>query len=249
MTGSEDIQRELFTNISTRYEKHFGDKYSSLYRDLFINGPLLKGIDLAGKKVCDLMCGSGNLTGALLDRGAIVTGLDISKEQIDLFKDKWPMCEAICASIFDSGIEDASFNCVVIVGGLHHLQPRVSEAVGEICRILKPGGYFCFCEPHKDSIPDHFRRVWYSLDKLIGRNEAAIDLRALKKKFGGRFLFLRETYAGGIAFLLIFNSMVFRLPMQLKNIIAPPLMNTEKVLAKFATRGLSCITISQWRKI
>lgn len=248
MTGSEDIQRELFANITRRYEKHFGDKYSSQYRDLFINVPLLKGIDLAGKKVLDVMCGSGALTRALLDRGAIVTGLDISKEQIGLFRGKWPMCEGICASIFDSGIADDSFDCAVIIGGLHHLHPRASEAVGRIYRLLKPGGHFCFCEPHKGSIPDHFRRIWYSLDKLIGKNEAAIDLRGLKREFGDRFSFLSETYAGGIAFLFVYNSMVFRLPTPLKNMIAAPLINTEKAMAGLSTRMLSCIAISQWRK-
>ena len=42
-----------------------------------------------------------------------------------------------------------SFDCVAVVGGLHHIHPNVKAAVREIHRVLKPGGHFCFMEPHK----------------------------------------------------------------------------------------------------
>src|SRR5260370_25589548 len=99
----------------------------------------------------EAMRGNGRMLSHHLSRGDIVTGLDISVAEIDSFKQRWPNCEAICGSIFDSGFASASFDCIAIVGGLHHLHPRLSEAVGEIHRILKPGGFFCFAEPYQGS--------------------------------------------------------------------------------------------------
>jgi SAM-dependent methyltransferase len=107
-----------------------------------------------------------------------------------------------CSSITASGFDSDSFDCVAIVGGLHHLHPHVGEAVGEIQRILKPGGSFCFAEPYRGSLPDLVRSFWYKHDNLFASNEASIDLQALKKKFATVFSFDREKYLGNVAYLL-----------------------------------------------
>lgn len=102
-TDIQKKQAEHFDNIASLYESHYLDKYSKLYRKKFINQPLLQGIDLTNKKVLELMCGSGSITKELIEQKASVTGLDISQEQINIFKQKWS-CEALCASIFSNGI-------------------------------------------------------------------------------------------------------------------------------------------------
>src|SRR6202011_5187702 len=104
----------------------------------------------------------------------------------------------VCASILRTGLESASFDAVFVTGGLHHVQPKVDEAVDEMYRLLKPGGYFCFVEPHTGSIADWFRRIWYRFDPIFERNERAVDVEALERANQGRFEFLRRDYVGGI---------------------------------------------------
>src|SRR5262249_52809558 len=152
---------------------------------------MFEGMNLSGMKVIEAMCGSGQTTQYLISRGAQVTGLDISDEAIKSFNRRWPDSDALQASILDSGLDGDSFDAVAIVGGLHHLHPNVNAAIGEIHRILRPGGHLCFVEPHKGSFPDLIRRRWYEYDPLFADNEEAIDLEAMKLKFASQFVFNR----------------------------------------------------------
>jgi SAM-dependent methyltransferase len=194
------------------------------------------------------MCGSGQTTEFLLSLGARVTGLDIAVEQIASFRTQWPQCNAVCASILDSGLDDESFDCVVVVGGLHHLPPRVEQAVDEIYRVLKPGGYFCFCEPHAGSFPDWVRRRWYRHDPLFEKNEEAIDLAALERQNRSRFEFVKKTYVGNIAYLLVLNSLIFRIPARIKPLYTPLLFPLESAIGALQSKRLSCVAVCQWRK-
>ena len=190
--GTEELQKVHYDRIGTEYESHYGDQCSRQYRERFINQPMFEGIELSGMSVLEAMCGNGQTTEYLLSKGAVVTGLDISPAEIDSFKQRWPSCEAICGSIFDSGFASASFDCVAIVDGLHHLHPRLGEAVSEIYRILKAGGSFCFAEPYRGSLPDLVRSFWYKHDSLFAINEASLDLTELKRDFSARFSFISE---------------------------------------------------------
>jgi SAM-dependent methyltransferase len=214
-----------------------------------MDAPMFDGLDLSGKQVLEAMCGSGQTTGYLLSRGALVTGLDVSAKQIDSFRRRWPECRAICASILESGLESASYDCVVVVGGLHHVQPHAQEAVQEIHRLLKPGGHFCFVEPHKDSFPDLVRKLWYKLDKsFFQENEESVDLETLTQSFSDRFIFKNESYQGNIAYLFVYSSMILRVPLKLKPFYAPTLITLERVLNKLQGRRTSCFAACQWQK-
>jgi len=248
LADSEEIQKAHYDKIALAYEAHYNDPCSQQYRDRFFHHPMFAGIKLAGLNVMEAMCGSGPTIQYLLSHGARVTGLDISAEAINSLLKQWPQCRAICASLLDSKLESNSFDSVVIVGGLHHLHPQVSAAVGEIHRILKAGGYLCFVEPHKGAAPDWIRRRWYRRDPLFASNEAAIDLEALKQEFSSGFEFKREIYRGNIAYLLVLNSMVFRLPLRLKPIYTPALLKLESLISPLQGKRLSCFVVCQWQK-
>jgi SAM-dependent methyltransferase len=245
---AERIQQLHYDRIAIEYEAHYGDACSQRYRDKFFHQPMFKGMDLSGLKVIEAMCGSGHTTQYLISKGARVIGLDISDETIKSFNKRWPESQGVCASILDSGLDSDSFDLVAIVGGLHHLHPNVNDAIEEIHRILKPGGYLCFAEPHKDSFPDLIRRWWYKRDPLFADNEEAIDLSEMKRKFASRFIFNRERYLGNAAYLLVLNSMVFRIPLKLKPFYTPPLLHLESIISPFQGRLLSCFVVCQWRK-
>ncbi len=248
-TDNETLQKAHFNRIADLYHLHTSDLYSTTYRSEFIVNPFLRGIDIKGRKVLDAMCGSGQVTYCLVPQGALVTGLDISSEVIEGYRRYWPSCEAICASIFDSGIATESFDVVVSLGGLHHIQPDVSQAIDEIYRILKPGGYFCFMEPHQGSLPDFFRKLWYKRDSLFEKNEEAIDLNLLEMKNKHRFEFLQTQFGGNIGYLFIYNSMTLRIPLGLKKFYGPGLLWMQKRLSPFFNSPKRAFfALAQWKK-
>ena len=246
--NKDRLQQEHYDEIQTDYEAHYDDLCSQAYRNRFIYEPMLDGLDLAGATVLEAMCGSGQVTQYLLSRGARVTGLDISKQQILSFRDRWPGCDATCASIYASGLETASFDCAVVVGGLHHTQPNVSDAILEIHRILKPGGSLCFAEPHRGSLPDLVRRFWYKHDRLFLENEESVDVEAVMGEFASRFDFRSTRYAGNLAYLFVLNSMVFRIPVRLKRFYTPALLALEAALRPIQGKPTACMVLARWVK-
>lgn len=219
-----------------------------MYRERFINTPMLGGVEIRGRRVLEAMCGSGSTTSYLLRNGADVTGIDISRKQLDLFAQRWPEASAVPASILSPGFAAESFDCVVIVGGLHHVQPHVQQAIDEVHRILSPGGYFCFAEPHRASLADLVRRCWYRLDPLFARGERSVDLDVLEVDNASRFEIVARHYLGNIAYLLVLNSLVFRTPAWLKRLYSPPLLGLEAAIGRIQGPRTSCFVVSRWRK-
>ncbi len=247
--STERLQADHYNRIAQDYSIHYGDKYSQEYRNQFINRHLFEGIDLKGKKVLEAMCGSGETTAYLLAHGAEVTGLDVSDSEIEKFKTRWPEADGVCSSIFETHFEDESWDCVVVVGGLHHLHPHLSDALREMHRILKKDGYLCFAEPHKGTIFDTIRQWWYRHDDLFAANEEAIDVVALKDEFKDRFQTKSEVYSGNVGYLFVLNSMVFRIPIGIKKLYSPLFLRLEAFFEKYQNPRFSCMAQAQWRKI
>lgn len=245
---AENLQKQHYGPLTSKYAAHYGDKWSQRYRLKFIDRPMLGDVDLCGMEVLDAMCGSGETTEYLLHRGAHVTGIDISKEAILAFQQRFPDCKSHCGSILSTGFPSDSFDCVVVVGGLHHLHPHCSLAIDEIHRVLKTGGLFCFYEPHSGSLPNLARQFWYRRDRLFAANEAAIDVRVLKQSFFREFEFLKEDHGGSVAYLLVLNSMAFRVPLWMKRFYSEGLMWVESAVKGMLGKRLSCTVICRWKK-
>jgi SAM-dependent methyltransferase len=246
---AETSQRQHYNRIGADYEAQYGDPDGLVYREKFLYEPLLDGLDLEGRNVLEALSGSGHATEYLLNKKrALVTGLDISDEAIASFKERWPTAEAFCASITDSGLAADSFDCIVVVMGLHHLHPHLLEALREIHRLLRKGGTFCFTEPHQDSGFNHFRRMWYRRDSLFADNEESLDIDALKTECADLFEYRVEKYVGSVAYLLVLNSMIFRVPLWLKRLYSPAIIGLEKLLSVFHSRTFSLAVICQWEK-
>jgi SAM-dependent methyltransferase len=242
------LQGAHYDRLIGLYEEHATDPSTQRYRRRFIDEPLLRGIELDGRKVLEAMCGSGHSTGLLLERGARVTGLDVSEQAIELFRAKWPQCDAVVESILAPTLPAGSFDVVVVVGGLHHVHPHVEDAVAQIGRLLRRDGFFCFSEPHAGSLVDLARRAWYARDAMFEANEAAIDVDALRRAGSRWFDVVDERYFGNVAHTLVLNSMVVRAPSWLKRVYAGPAMALEAALSPFLGRRLSCSVSCQWRK-
>jgi SAM-dependent methyltransferase len=246
---AEIAQREHYNRIAADYEAQYGDPDGLAYREKFLYQPLFAGLDLKGRQVLEALSGSGHATEYLLDqKNALVTGLDISDEAIASFEQRWPNCQSICAPLTVSGLADESFDCIVVVMGLHHLPPHLNEAIREVHRLLRKGGTFCFTEPHRESAFSRLRATWYRHDSLFAENEESIDVEGLKRDFSELFTFKSERHVGNVAYLLVLNSMVFRIPLWLKRLYSPAVVLLERMLSVFHSRSFSLAVVCQWEK-
>ena len=168
---------------------------------------------------------------------------------LDAYQRSLPNAQTVQASFLDTGLEAQSFDAVVIVGGLHHLQPRIADAFAEAHRIIKPNGYFLFVEPETGTLPDVVRKLWYKLDSgLFESNEAAIDLKAILLQQRDRFDLLKIYRSGGPAYFLTYNSLVLRIPLGLKNFIAPSLLKLDHLVDRILPRFLTSFAVVQLRR-
>lgn len=103
----------------------------------------------AGKSVLEYGCGTGIYSRKLALTGASITSIDISpdllKKAASLSTD-FTNIEYLEADAMHTGFENNSFDAVVGVSVLHHLE--FDLAFKEIFRVLKPGGVMAFSEPN-----------------------------------------------------------------------------------------------------
>jgi len=244
---SVEAQRIRYDKEAGVYEKHHGNELNQKYRDLFIREKILD-FDLKGKEVLDGMCASGIETGFLLSRGALVTGLDISGNNIALYKSKWS-CTSHVASIHQTGLPNETFDVVYIFGGLHHVIPLLNETMHEIHRILKPGGYFVFVEPNKDTFANKFRELWYKADSRFQADEQALSYPELANTYLGKlFVDDKTIYGGNIAYLLIAQSLILGIPEVIKLLMFRVLFFIEQTIG--ATNLLPKLFFAaRWKKL
>ena len=97
--------------------------------------------DVAGRRILDAGCGSGPLSAALRDRGAVVTGLDSSAGMLELARRR--LGDDADLHLADLGhplpFPDGAFDDVVASLVLHYLEDWTAP-LAELRRVLRPGG-------------------------------------------------------------------------------------------------------------
>ena len=97
--------------------------------------------DVAGRRILDAGCGSGPLSAALRDRGAVVSGFDVSARMVELARRR--LGDGADLRVADLGgplpYSDDTFDDVVASLVLHYLEDW-APALAEVRRVLKPGG-------------------------------------------------------------------------------------------------------------
>ena len=114
--------------------------------------------DLAGGRVLDAATGEGGFIGVLhkyLKSYTEIFGIDTSGRVIKIAqrKNENQKVQFVQMNAGQIGFEEASFDTVSIAVSLHHLE-NVRQVLGEMKRVLKPGGMFIICEMHRDGMTE-----------------------------------------------------------------------------------------------
>jgi SAM-dependent methyltransferase len=173
----------------------FAEGYSSENETNLINAyyerPAMLALagDVAGRHILDAGCGSGPLSKALRDRGAIVSGFDASSGMLELARRR--LGEEADLRVADLGgplpYADDTFDDVVASLVLHYLKDW-GPALTELRRVLKPGGRLIASVDHPFAINlmhrqagreaeyDYFDTTNWTAEWTMGGQSALISL-------------------------------------------------------------------------
>jgi SAM-dependent methyltransferase len=105
-------------------------------------------LDLEGRDVLDVGAGDGAFARKLADSGARVTGIEVSEDKVARARAAVPECTFLVGVAEKLPVADASQDAVFLINTFHHVPPgRQADAVAEIVRVLRSGGYLVAVEP------------------------------------------------------------------------------------------------------
>lgn len=241
-------QARHYDEIIDAYDRHYYDRYSLSYRERFILNPLLDDLDLRNMRVADLASGSGETSAFLARRfpGVQCEGFDVSPEACRRYQTRTGR-PALQLDLTRDVYRGEPFDAAIIMGGLHHCAVDLSATLRTVAQMVRPGGRFLLFEPNREYLLETARRLWYRLDRYFdARSETALAHGELIEAAAGAFTCERLRYFGGPAFFLVYNSLVFRVPGQVKATIAPALLGVEAVYNRLPPRWLHASFLARW---
>ncbi len=146
--GKRRYNEGLFTRVATEYD--LATRAMSLGRDQAWKRRLVGLLPDRTAPVCvDLACGTGDLTAELARRypDGQVVGVDLTPAMIEVARARCPQpgVRFVCGDMCRTGLADGS---VDIVTGSYALRnaPVLEDALREVRRVLRPGGWAAFLD-------------------------------------------------------------------------------------------------------
>ncbi|MDT7727329.1 MAG: hypothetical protein QOI21_3905 [Actinomycetota bacterium] len=184
-------QAAPYDEFSEAYANHAADNpYQALYDRpaiLKLAGPVV------GKRVLDVGCAAGHLSAKLAERGAAVTGIDLSQGMVDLARQRhgnhatFEQADLAEPLTF---VEDESIDLITASLVLHYLLDW-DPTLGEFRRVLRHGGALVMSVHHPDDWrwfdrPNYFRTERVTDEFPIGGRLQPVQFyrRPLSKTFG-----------------------------------------------------------------
>ena len=147
-----------------------------------------------GKRVLDVACGSGYGCAILAETAAEVVGVDISPEAVAHAAGRYaslPNVRFACGDARRVPVQDERFDVVTSFETLEHLPVSgINEYLGEIHRVLAPGGRAFVSTPDRDSYSlggdtgNPFHLYEFTRDEFLARLGARFEVAGV---FGQEF--------------------------------------------------------------
>ena len=106
--------------------------------------------DVEGKHVLHLQCATGEATAELVELGALVTGVDMSSEALDVARERAPDVAYVHADVHDLPLEvrRARFDLVFTGGDVLSSIRDLDQWLTGIATTLRPGGTLLLYDSH-----------------------------------------------------------------------------------------------------
>jgi SAM-dependent methyltransferase len=156
----------------TAYHDELGDHFAknadtSPY-NAYTDRPAMLALagDVADSRILDVGCGAGHYAAELLARGAEVIGIDGSATLLSHARDR--LGDRAELRLHDAEepldfLDDASLDGALCALMLHHVANR-AHLLGELHRILRPGGWLLVSTTHPTADWRHFGGSYYDHD-------------------------------------------------------------------------------------
>ena len=169
----------------------FAEGYAASNETSFVNAyyeqPAMISLagDVARRRILDAGCGSGPLSAALRDRGAIVTGIDRSAGMLEQARRRLGDDADLQVAELGSPLPfpDGTFDDVTASLVLHYL-PDWGPALAELRRVLRPGGRLIVSvnHPYAENLwhreaglkPDYLATYNYTVEWTAGGQSAVL---------------------------------------------------------------------------
>jgi ubiquinone/menaquinone biosynthesis C-methylase UbiE len=142
---------EAYDLWASDYDMQPGNLMLHLDGKLFAG--LIETVNIQGKQVADIGCGTGRQWPAIFSKQpANLTGFDVSGGMLQKLREKYPAghISQITDNLF-SNIPDASFDVIVSTLTVAHIE-NIEEALHAWTRLLKPGGEIIITDFHPHTL-------------------------------------------------------------------------------------------------
>jgi SAM-dependent methyltransferase/uncharacterized membrane protein YbhN (UPF0104 family) len=142
---SRSVDASHFDEIADVYDVQLPEsrRLALLTRKTEMMRDVLAAGRLNGSVGLDVGCGQGQHVGRMRELGFDVSGIDVSPAQVERAARKLGSPHLVrLGSVTDIPAHDAAYDFVYVVNVLHHLESidEQRHAVGELLRVLRPGG-------------------------------------------------------------------------------------------------------------
>ncbi len=243
-------QKQHYTEIHDAYEAHYYDASSMKYRSRFIYDWLFDHINLSNASVADLACGSGYNSMAVMERfsGVRTVGFDISEPACASYQRMTGNPAYPIDLTRPTGMTE-QFDGAIVVGGLHHCIADLGQTLRNIATMVKPSGHLLMMEPSADFALNVVRDKWYATDKYFDApTEQALSHDAILKQAAPYFEGEAVRYFGGLAYFLILNSLVMRVPLSVKPMLWPIVKPVEVAFGNIPWSGMYPCFLAKWKR-
>ena len=183
MADAKENSKTAFNRQAVTYDRDIkGEHARSLYPVL-----LEQLSRIPYHTALDLGCGTGELMKRILeeDGSKVLYGLDLSEQMLEAAKKKLGgKVDLVLGDSEHLPFEDASFDVVYCNDSFHHY-PAPDEVLGEVFRVLKPGGTFLMCDSWHPGLGRVLINAWFRHSR-----EGDVKLyseREMRKLLSGHF--------------------------------------------------------------
>lgn len=172
--NKEHFVREMFNSIASNYD--LLNSLMSMGMDKGWRRVAVKCSEVKNNgRVLDICCGTGKITmelAAAVGKNGRVIGLDFSENMLGVAR------QTVKGSEFEDRIElvqgnamalvfpDSTFDAVTVGWGLRNV-PDIKTVVGEMMRVVKPGGMVVSLDMAKPELPFFKQAYWLYFEKLV----------------------------------------------------------------------------------